>query len=68
MKEISKKLGDNLKKIRLKKGMTQGDVHRKTGMDRAYVSGLEKGERNPTIANVQKLAEALGITPDLLLK
>jgi len=68
MQEISKKLGKNLKRIRTRKGMSQGDIYRSTGMDRAYLSSLENGKRNPTLSNIKKIAEALGVEPYELLK
>lgn len=68
MKEISKKLGKNFKRIRTQKGMSQGDIYRSTGMDRAYLSSLENGKRNPTLSNIKKIAEALGVEPYKLLK
>lgn len=68
MQEISKKKGKNLKKIRTQKGMSQGDIFRSTGMDRAYLSSLENGKRNPTLYNIKKIAEALSIEPFELLK
>ena len=48
--------------------MSQGDLSRKLGMDRGYISGLENGKRNPTIATVGKLAEALEVSVIELLK
>jgi transcriptional regulator with XRE-family HTH domain len=68
MAKISKKLGNNLKKIRLEKGMSQGDICRATGMDRGYISRVESGQKNPTISNLEKIAKALKISPDELLK
>jgi len=68
MQEISKKLGKNFERIRIKKGMSQGDIYRSTGMDRAYLSSLENGKRNPTLSNIKKIAEALGVEPFELLK
>lgn len=68
MEKISAKLGQNIKRIRENKKMTQGDVCRNTGMDRAYVSRLEAGIKNPTIVNLEKIAKALGVSPDKLLK
>jgi transcriptional regulator with XRE-family HTH domain len=59
--DIRKKLAENIKKIRQSKNMTQGDVCRLTGMDRAYISSLEAGKRNPTIVNIEKIALALGV-------
>jgi len=68
MAKISKKLGNNLKKIRLEKGMSQGDICRASGMDRGYISRVESGQKNPTISNLEKIAKALKISPDELLK
>lgn len=68
MQEISKKLGRNFRRIRTQKGMSQGDIYRSTGMDRAYLSSLENGKRNPTLSNIKKIAEALGVEPFELLK
>ncbi|MEK7589258.1 MAG: helix-turn-helix transcriptional regulator [Patescibacteria group bacterium] len=68
MKNISTKIGKNLKRIRTEKKMSQGDISRKLGMDRGYISGVENGKRNPTVATVEKLANALGISVDELLK
>ena len=68
MAKISKKLGNNLKRIRLAKGMSQGDICRATGMDRGYISRVESGQKNPTISNLEKIANALGAKPNELLK
>jgi len=58
----------NMKKLREAKGMSQGDIHRATGIDRAYISNLEAGKQNPTLETIAKIAEALGTTSDKLLK
>ena len=68
MKSISVKLGKNLKKIRLKKRMSQGDISRKLNMDRGYISSVENGRRNPTIETLEKFANALGVSVDELIK
>ena len=68
MTEISSKLGQNLKRIRNKKKMSQGDIARALKVHRAYVSGVENGKRNPTLATIKKLADALGVSADELLK
>ena len=68
MTEISPKLGHNLKRIRTKKKMSQGDIARALEVHRAYVSGIETGKRNPTLATIEKLANALGVTASDLLK
>ena len=68
MNEISTKLGQNLKRIRTVKKMSQGAISRKLEVHRAYISGIENGKRNPTIATIQKIAVALGVSADELLK
>ena len=65
---ISKRLGDNIKKIRTKKGMSQGDICRALDMDRGYMSAIENGKKNITIQQLERLAQALGVSVDKLLK
>lgn len=63
MVEFSKKI----KEVRLKKKMSQGDVAKILGVHRSYISGLERGVRNPSLLTVQKVAKALhGSTKDLV--
>lgn len=68
MDEIFKKLGQNLKKIREQKEMTQGDICRALNLDRGYISSIESGKRNPTLSTLKKLADALKVSVDELLK
>ncbi|PIU46585.1 DNA-binding protein [bacterium (Candidatus Gribaldobacteria) CG07_land_8_20_14_0_80_33_18] len=68
MVEISTKLGQNLKRIRAAKKLSQGAIARKLDVHRSYISGLERGRRNPTLATIQKLAVALGVSADELIK
>lgn len=55
------KFGKNLRKERLKKGLLQGDIARILGVHRTYISGLERGARNPSLMTVQRIARALGV-------
>ena len=64
----SKKLAENMKKIRERKHLSQGDICRKLGVDRAYISNIESGKQNPTLSTIEKLAKALGVSIDELLK
>ncbi|OHA27243.1 MAG: DNA-binding protein [Candidatus Taylorbacteria bacterium RIFCSPHIGHO2_02_FULL_46_13] len=68
MDKISEQLGKNMKRIRAKKKMSQGDIARALEVDRGYISNIENGKKNPTIATIQKLANALGVSADELLK
>ena len=68
MDKISEQLGKNMKRIRAKKGMSQGDIARALEVDRGYISNIENGKKNPTLATIQKLANALGVSANELLK
>ena len=68
MNKISAKLGQNMKRIRTKKKMSQGDIARALEVDRGYISNIENGKKNPTLATIQKLADALKVSADELLK
>ncbi|MBU4380741.1 helix-turn-helix transcriptional regulator [Candidatus Parcubacteria bacterium] len=59
-KNISKIFGKNLKKLRVEKQMSQGDIARALGVHRSYISGLERGVRNPTLINIERIARAMG--------
>ena len=64
----SKKLGDNLKKIRTAKNLSQGDISRELEVSRGFISNIENGKTNPTLSTIAKLAKALGVSTNELLK
>ncbi|PIS42387.1 MAG: transcriptional regulator [Candidatus Kerfeldbacteria bacterium CG08_land_8_20_14_0_20_40_16] len=66
--EIPKLFGKRLKEIRLQRKMSQGDIARTLGVHRSYISGIERGIRNPSLKNIERLARALNINPSELLK
>ena len=66
--QSGKKLGENLKRLRLKKKLSQGDLSKSLGVDRAYISNIENGRMNPTLSTLEKIANALGISSSELLK
>ena len=55
-------LGRNLRRLREAKLLTQEKLAEKAGLDPTYISGIERGLRNPGIKNVARLAKALGLT------
>ena len=67
-KTESKKLGKNLRRIRIKKEMSQGDICRALNLDRAHICNIENGKQNPTLDTIAKIAKALGVTSGQLLK
>ncbi len=62
------KFGKKLREIRLSKKMSHGDVAKILGVHRSYISGLERGIRNPSLVTVQKVARALGVSANKLIK
>jgi len=54
------KLGLNVRKRREARELTQEKLAERAGLDATYISGIERGLRNPGIKNVAKLAKALG--------
>mgnify|MGYP001558238642 CR=1 FL=1 len=64
----SAKLGLNLKRIRTKKGISQGDIARELEVGRGFISTIESGKTNPTLATIAKLAKAVGVSINELLK
>ncbi|NBV23658.1 MAG: XRE family transcriptional regulator [Proteobacteria bacterium] len=55
-------LGRNLRRWREAQPFTQEKLAERAGLDPTYISGIERGLRNPGIRNVARLAKALGLT------
>ena len=68
MSNSAKKLGQNIRRIRLAKGMTQGDLCRKLEVDRGYMSNVESGKKNPTLSTIERIAKALDVSIEELMK
>jgi transcriptional regulator with XRE-family HTH domain len=66
--DMRKLVGQNVRRIRVKKGLTQEQFADLSGFSQQYLSGLETGRRNPTIVTIHELAAALGVTYLDLLK
>ena len=63
-----KKVGSNIRHTRNEKGLSQESLALAADLDRSYVGGVERGERNISIVNLQKIAEALDTPLAQLLK
>lgn len=66
--DVRRRLGVNVRRLREARGLSQERFGFESGLDRTYVSGIERGVRNPTIVVVEKIANALGVPADVLLK
>lgn len=60
--KISKKIGLRIKEIRLKKGITQGNLSKYSGIERTFISHIERGGRNISIETIEKIASRLGVS------
>ena len=58
--DVRRIVGRNVKRLRVAAGLSQAALSERMGVDRAYVSGLELGQRNPTVVTLWHIAEALG--------
>ncbi|MBW8041774.1 MAG: helix-turn-helix transcriptional regulator [Planctomycetes bacterium] len=63
-----KKVGRTIREARKAKGMSQESLAFASGLDRSYVGGVERGERNIAILNLKRIAEALQVPVSSLLK
>ena len=65
---INTQLGMRIRYLRKQKGMSQEDLALESGVNKNYLSDLERGERNPTVLVMEKIATALGIDLSTLFK
>jgi transcriptional regulator with XRE-family HTH domain len=56
-------VGRNFARLRQASGLTQEEVAMRSGFSQQYISGLERGRRNPTVISLFELARSLGAEP-----
>ena len=56
-------VGENVRQLRISRGMTQERLAEVSGFSQQYISDLERGRRNPTVVSLFDLAQALETTP-----
>jgi transcriptional regulator with XRE-family HTH domain len=61
MSPISMNIGTTIRTYRLQKGMSQGDIEKRTGLLRCYLSRVENGHTVPSLETLQKIAGALDL-------
>ena len=66
--EVLVQFGVRVRALRNSKGLSQEAFAALCGLDRTYISGIERGVRNVSLANIKILAEALGITLSELMQ
>jgi transcriptional regulator with XRE-family HTH domain len=65
--DIRRRIGLNVRRLRLEKGWSQEDYADRAGIHRTYVSDIERGARNPSATVIERLADPFGIKPGRLL-
>jgi len=66
--DILKVCGQNIRQYRKKKGLTLGQLSRLLGITGAYLGYLERGQRNPSLLTLARIAVILGVSPYILLR
>lgn len=66
--EYLKQIGLNIRRIRLEFEISQEELAIRAGLDRTYVGGVERGERNISVLNLKKIANALGFETSKILE
>ena len=64
---ILKPFGLHIKQLRKETALSQEELAARCGLDRTYISGIERGLRNVSLINLFKLAKALDVAPEKLL-
>ncbi|WP_298125240.1 helix-turn-helix transcriptional regulator [Brevundimonas sp.] len=59
--DIRRRVGRNIKKEREARGWSQEELADRAGLHRTYVSGVERGIRNPTVTVLERMAQALSL-------
>ncbi|MEM4988332.1 helix-turn-helix transcriptional regulator [Collimonas sp. H4R21] len=67
MKPLSIHFGERIRKLRKDRGLSQDGFADLCGFDRTYISGIERGRRNPSLLAIEALAKALSVTVAELL-
>ena len=65
---LFKSLGARVRTLRNKRGLSQEEFAARCRLDRTYVSGIERGKRNPSIRNINRMADVLGVSLSQLFK
>ena len=66
--EIRRQVGLNVRRLREARGLSQEELAFEAELHRTYISGVERGVRNPTVTVLAKIAQALKVSPDQLLR
>jgi transcriptional regulator with XRE-family HTH domain len=66
--DVRRRVGLNVRKFRAERGLSQEELAFECGLHRTYVSGVERGVRNPTVVVLERIAKALKVAASRLLE
>ncbi|HBO44934.1 MAG TPA: XRE family transcriptional regulator [Planctomycetaceae bacterium] len=66
IRNVKTLFGGRVRQLRLERGWSQEELADFAHLDRSYIGGVERGERNVSITNICKIAQALGVSPTIL--
>lgn len=66
--DVRRRVGLNLKRLRQERGLSQEELAFQAKLHRTYISGVERGVRNPTVTVLEGIATALGVPSSMLLE
>lgn len=61
-------LGENIRTLRIEKGLTQEQLAELSDLHRTYIGAIERGERNISLKNIVAISSALNVEPSILLQ
>ena len=67
-RDILERFGERVRQLRKKQGYSQETFAHECGLDRTYIGGIERGERNVALRNIDRLARTLGVSAAELMK
>jgi transcriptional regulator with XRE-family HTH domain len=59
--DLRQQFGDRMRELRRQLGISQEELAVRCGLHRTYVGGIERGERNPSLINIGRIADALQV-------
>jgi transcriptional regulator with XRE-family HTH domain len=62
VEDLQKRFGDRVRELRKSRGFSQEKLAERADLHYTYVGGIERGERNPSLINIGRIAAALGVS------